>query len=118
MTLDGQDQSLHQNKCHHRVQCPQIILKQIIQSFVVKFIIMWLVTMNLIYLHKFIWVTIYLNNPDKLSLNNISANAPKKIALLFLTKDLIETPKVYDRFFEDKDNKQFYNIYVHLNLDF
>eukprot|EP01084_Bolivina_argentea_P033781 62460_1 len=94
MTLDGQDQSLHQNKCHHRVQCPQIILKQIIQSFVVKFIIMWLVTMNLIYLHKFIWVTIYLNNPDKLSLNNISANAPKKIALLFLTNlSFIHIPK-------------------------
>ncbi len=32
MTVDGQDQSLHQNKCHHRVQRPKITLKQIIQE--------------------------------------------------------------------------------------
>eukprot|EP01084_Bolivina_argentea_P095456 171619_1 len=50
---------------------------------------------------------------DKLSPNKIIANVPKKIALLFLTRDLIQTPKVWDRFFANEDNKQYYNIYVH-----
>eukprot|EP01084_Bolivina_argentea_P095455 171616_1 len=96
--------------CANRISNPLLI------------IIIWVITLNFIYLHyahNSLWITIYLNPPKAEVIYNINKPLPthnwppKKIAFLYLTRDYIETPKVYDRFFANDNHKPYYSIYVH-----